>query len=134
VANPSKAKGSSFETELVNYLRTAGWPSAERRALSGNVDKGDVTGTPSICWEAKAHATVTDGLIREWIEQTRLERKHANADIGVLVVKRPRKNVADSWAWTQGPWGTWHCQWLKDCVADLLDMGYGTRPDRGPHD
>lgn len=128
MTNHSKNTGTAFETALVRYLQENGWPHAERRALSGNTDKGDVTGTPGLAWEAKAHATVTDGLIADWINQTRLEAKHANADLGVLVIKRPYKPVALAWAWTQGPWGTWRCQYLKDCVADLLDMGYGSRP------
>lgn len=120
--------GTRFETELVKYLRAAGWRHAERRALSGSKDLGDVTGTPGLVWEAKAHATVTDGLIADWQNQTRLEARNANADLGVLVIKRPRKNIELSWAWTQGPWGTWRCQYLRDAVSDLLDMGYGERP------
>ena len=41
----SKRKGTSFETQVVNYLRWAlGDDRIERRALSGANDKGDVSG------------------------------------------------------------------------------------------
>lgn len=83
--------GTTAETAVVRYLRTHGWPYAERRALAGAADLGDITGTPGICWEIKAGKTAekaSDGLIRDWLDETETERRHAGADIGVLVTKR----------------------------------------------
>ena len=42
----AKAKGTAAETALVKYLRDHGFPGAERRAMTGEFDQGDVTGTP----------------------------------------------------------------------------------------
>lgn len=50
----SRAKGTSWETSIVRYLRDQGWPHAERRALRGSNDCGDVAGVPLVCIEAKS--------------------------------------------------------------------------------
>lgn len=83
--------GTTAETAVVKYLRTHGWPYAERRALTGAQDLGDITGTPGVCWEVKSGKTAEkagDGLIADWLDETETERRHAGADIGVLVTKR----------------------------------------------
>lgn len=46
MANPSKRKGTDFENAVVAYLRQKGWPHAERRALAGKDDRGDVINGP----------------------------------------------------------------------------------------
>lgn len=89
--NRSKSVGTQAETAVVRYLRTHGWPYAERRALAGAHDLGDITGTPGVCWEVKSGKTAEkagDGLIRDWLDETETERRHAGADIGILVTKR----------------------------------------------
>ncbi|HET6915127.1 MAG TPA: hypothetical protein VFH56_03465, partial [Acidimicrobiales bacterium] len=86
-----KVTGTSAETAVVRFLQKNGWPSAERRALTGSVDKGDITGTPSICWEVKAGAAAmnaSDGQVSKWLEETETERQNAFAAIGILVMKR----------------------------------------------
>jgi hypothetical protein len=44
----SRAKGTSWESAIVTYLIEQGWPHAERRALAGALDKGDITGLPGV--------------------------------------------------------------------------------------
>jgi hypothetical protein len=44
----SKDKGTAAESLVVKYLQSTYWPHAERRALSGGLDKGDITGTPGL--------------------------------------------------------------------------------------
>lgn len=83
--NKQKAKGTSFETLIVNYLRLHGFPYAERRALTGTNDMGDITGTGPLVWECKNHATLK---LSEWLRETETERDNARADYGILVVKR----------------------------------------------
>lgn len=92
-----RQKGTTFETLIVNYLRDSGaFPYAERRALHGTVDKGDITGTPGLVWECKNHKQIK---LAEWIDETEVERGNANADIGILVVKRVgRGDPADQYA------------------------------------
>lgn len=85
MVNKSKAKGTSTETLVVNYLRENGWPYAERRALSGNLDKGDVSGMPGLAVEVKyGNGTLKIG---PWLTETGIERLNAGADHGILVVK-----------------------------------------------
>ena len=51
MTNRPKAIGTAAETAVVRYLAAHGFPAAERRALHGATDLGDITGTPQIVWE-----------------------------------------------------------------------------------
>lgn len=78
-------KGRMAENGLVSYLKENGWPYVERRRLTGANDKGDVTGTPGLCWEVKyANAGLRLGT---WMAETALETLNAGAEFGILVVK-----------------------------------------------
>ena len=80
-----RQKGTSFETAIVGWLKEHGFPHAERRALHGTFDKGDITGTGPLVWECKNHKTLA---ISEWLVETGDERQNAAADYGILVAKR----------------------------------------------
>jgi Holliday junction resolvase len=86
----AKARGTSAETAVVRYLQQW-WPAAERRALSGNKDKGDVAGIPGVCIEVKA---AKDQKLAAWQRETLAEMKNAGAEACMLVVKRPYKTAA----------------------------------------
>lgn len=81
----SKQKGTAFETAVVRFLQENGFPHAERAPLSGNKDRGDITGTPGLVWECKNHKTLE---LAKWMNETLVETVNANADAGILVVKR----------------------------------------------
>lgn len=85
----SKAKGTAAEREVVNYLRNW-WPDAERRALSGALDKGDVAGIPRVAVEIKA---AERQVLAAWQRETLKEQINAGADFCLLVVKRKYKPV-----------------------------------------
>lgn len=123
--NRSKATGTAFESAVVKYLRANGFGQAERRALRGRDDVGDILVCPGMIAECKAWATFTDGNIADWQAETWREMQAANASIGLLIVKRPRKAVADSWCYFRGEWGYWYCQNLKDGVERLRLCGWG---------
>lgn len=95
--SPSKAKGTRAESALAEYLRQY-WPYAERRALCGSADKGDIAGIPGVVWECKAGERL---LIPQWLAETEAERVNAGAELGVLAIK-PRgvgvTQVARWWA------------------------------------
>jgi hypothetical protein len=81
----SRSKGTSFETLIARFMRDNGFPYAERRALHGSLDKGDINcGAPLVieCKAAKRHE------LSGWLQETEAERVNAGADFGVLVVKR----------------------------------------------
>ena len=93
--------GTRAESAVVKYLAANGWPNAERRALHGNVDLGDVTGTPGLAWEVKggeAAKTASDNQIAAWFQEAQLEAANAGARFGFLVAARRHKNVRDWWA------------------------------------
>lgn len=86
----SRSTGTTAETAVVRYLQNW-WPAAERRALSGNKDKGDVAGIPGVCIEIKAAKTLE---LAAWRRETWTEMENAGAHTCVLVVKRPYKPVS----------------------------------------
>lgn len=135
--------GTAAETAVVRYLRTAGWPHAERRALRGHADAGDITGTPGLAWSIKAGAYArypSDRQITEWLDELDTQRAHAGADHGILITRR--YNVADParwWAWARvsslatlvgGAWPAegWATTHLGQAVTVLHAAGYGTAP------
>lgn len=113
----SKAKGTMAETAVARYLLEHGWPFCERRALRGTHDMGDITGTPGICWEVK----YAGGSIKmsEWMGEMELETLHAQAAIGVLVIKPPGVGIrrVDQWLGVMNP-----KQHDELCMASALDI------------
>ena len=107
-----RAKGTMFETAVAQFLRENGFPYAERRALSGPQDKGDLTGMPGLVVECKNHKELS---LSEWLRETEVERQNADADFGVLVVKR--RGIWDA--------GQSYCVLTLDAMARLLKQaGY----------
>ena len=82
--NPSKQKGTAFERSIADYLKRY-WPYADRAPLTGNKDRGDISGTPGLVWECKNAKTIK---LSEWLKEAETERANAEADLGILVVKR----------------------------------------------
>ncbi|WP_017599221.1 hypothetical protein [Nocardiopsis lucentensis] len=94
--------GTRGETGVVRYLRAHGWPSAERRALAGGTDLGDITGTPGLCWEIKSGKTAEaahDADVTKWLAETETETLNSGADLGILVTKRRGYSAASAGSW-----------------------------------
>jgi hypothetical protein len=81
----SKAKGTTWETAIVDYLRGRGAVHAERRASHGNTDRGDIAGVPGVVIEAKNAAKVELG---NWTTEMLAEVDNAGAELGALWIKR----------------------------------------------
>lgn len=77
----ARAKGTAFETAIVNYLIAEGFPAVERRALAGHLDKGDIAGLP-VAVEAKNCKTVSLGA---WVDEADAEAINAAAPLGGVV-------------------------------------------------
>lgn len=71
----ARAKGTAFETAIVNYLVAEGFPAVERRALAGSLDKGDIAGLP-VAVEAKNCKTTT---LAAWVDEADAEAVNAGA-------------------------------------------------------
>ncbi len=81
----SRAKGTAWETRLVEYLRDQGWPHAERRAMQGSRDRGDIAGVVGVVIEAKSCRAVD---LAGWLDETTVEQANAGANVGAVWVKR----------------------------------------------
>jgi hypothetical protein len=116
--------GTKVETAVVRHLQAAGFPHAERRALRGTFDAGDITGTPGLCWSVKggtAAETASDTQIVAWLAEAQTQRVHAGADHAVLVLKRRAHSAARAGCW-----------WAVLTVADLARLIGGSSTSTAP--
>src|SRR5690554_1543498 len=111
VTNRPKQIGTKAETAVVRAAQSRGFPMAERRALRGRHDVGDVLLCPGLVLEVKGGdmaRRASDALVSKWLLETERERINANAEHAFLVVQRggvgPRN--AHQWHayWTAGGW------------------------------
>lgn len=91
----SKQKGTAWETAVVNHLRNNGWPYAERRALAGINDKGDIFFDPEWILECKDEVKIT---LSEYMKEVEDEIANAGAKYGAAIVKRRYRGAGESYA------------------------------------
>lgn len=84
MVNKPKQKGTAAESAVVSFLHTVGFPHAERLALQGGKDRGDITGIPGIVIEVKA---CQEYMFSAWLGECQAETENANADFGFVVAK-----------------------------------------------
>lgn len=92
----SKAKGTSWESAIVNYLRDHGAPHAERRTLTGGKDKGDITGIPGLIIEAK---NTTRHDWSTWIDEAQTEANNVAPDTLAIVWAKRRGKTSPAHAY-----------------------------------
>lgn len=110
--NKPKIAGTRWETAVVEYLREHGAVNAERRALTGKVDRGDIAGTPGVVHECKAVAAIN---LAAFADETEIERVNDNADIGLCWIKRKGKgSPANAYVMMSG----------RDAIKLLVAAGY----------
>lgn len=117
MANTSKAKGTAAETAVARYLQHAGFPYAERRALAGTTDKGDITGTPGLVFEVKNHKSAQPAA---WLDEAKRESSNAAADYGIVIFKRMLRSDPGDWFALLS---------VADLVRLLRQAGYGDSLD-----
>lgn len=76
-----KAKGTAWESLVVGYLVSLGWVHAERRALHGTLDRGDVAGLPGVVIECKNEKALS---LAGWVDEAEVERANDGAEYGVV--------------------------------------------------
>ena len=119
MTNRSKQKGTRWESSIVDTLQANGFPHAERRALNGNTDKGDITGIPGVVIEAKDCQRVQ---LAEWVDQATLEGANAAADVAAVWAHRKgRGSPLDGYVVMTG----------SQFVGLLHDAGHGWPPEGG---
>ena len=102
MVNRSKAVGTSAETHVVRYLQANGFPNADRRAVKGSLDVGDILVCKGLIVEVKAGAAAenaSDGQLRLWCAETKREQVNAGATTSFLVVKRKGHGVGKIGGW-----------------------------------
>jgi hypothetical protein len=102
MTNRSKQIGTAGESAVRDYLRVNGFYGCERRALNGTHDLGDLTGIGPLVVEVKAGAAAaraSDAQVRAWMVETEVERMNADADFGLLVMKRAGIGPARAGDW-----------------------------------
>lgn len=112
MVNRPKAIGTAAETAVVRAARQLGFPQADRLTLTGNKDRGDVGLCPGVIIEVKGgeHArAATDLDIDRWLDETERERRHAFADVALLVVQRRGIGTPNAHRW----WAWWRLGQLK---------------------
>lgn len=90
----SKRKGTAAETAVVGYLRATGFPHAERRALNGASDRGDIAGIPGVVIEVKNTARIE---LAAHLDEALAERDNDGAEIAALWHKRRGKGNPKDW-------------------------------------
>ena len=88
--NKSKAKGTAFETLVVNFFKRCGFPHAERRALFGHLDRGDIVGVPDLVIECKAEQRID---LAGYMDEVVKEIENAGAKWGVAIIKRRNASI-----------------------------------------
>ena len=117
MVNRSKQKGTAAESAVVNWLHRIGFEQAERLALRGNLDVGDVRVRPGIHLEVKAGAAAahpSPGQVVKWRDEATVEGVNGGVDC-YLVTKR--KGSADP--------GTWPVHLTLQELSELLTTSQG---------
>jgi len=129
MVNKSKGIGTAAETHVVRYLQANGFPNADRRALKGSLDVGDILVCPGLIVEVKAGAAAenaSDGQLRLWCAETEREKLNAKAETAFLVVKRSGHGVGKIGGWfvVQNDAGMLTRFRLDEYVSFLKALGY----------
>jgi hypothetical protein len=94
MANRSKARGTAFETAVVDFLRAHGHPLVERRALRGVRDCGDLVGLIGWTVELKNCARME---LAEWMKQAQREAINDGGYRHAVIHKQRGKNIRDAY-------------------------------------
>ena len=121
MGNRNKAKGTSFETLILKYLRGRSFLRSYRPATKGGYDTGDINGVSSSSRQAifqckNQRKYDLSGWLNDTVSQAQQEEVGGNA-LPVLVVKRPgvgEKTIGDTYAVMR----------LEDLSSLLKEAGY----------
>lgn len=96
----SKAKGTAWETAICRLLVAEGFEHAERRALAGTSDRGDISGIPG--WVIEAKNCKAMGLAT-WVDEAAIEQANDGAEFSaVWHHRRGKASPADGYVTMTG--------------------------------
>jgi Holliday junction resolvase len=96
MSNPSKQKGTSFETLIKEYLCAKGFKAAHRTALSGGYDTGDINGIANLHTDRDVAVQCKNQKkfnLSGWLDATVEQAERLDNAVPLLVVKRPGKGA-----------------------------------------
>lgn len=118
----ARDRGTRWETLIVEYLRESGALHAERRALQGALDRGDIAGIPGVVIEAKNAKAITLG---PWLNEALAEKANDHADVGVVWHHRRGKgSPRDAYVTMTGSDFVWLLKvagYIKGSTASLME-------------
>lgn len=117
MTNPNKLKGDRAERAARDYLRTVGFPGAERTRAGYTRDAGDLHLAPGVIAQVKDCKVLR---WQEWLAGLNEQAAEAQADVGLLVVKRPGQGNPGEWLAVMP---------LRKMAALLRLAGFGTSLD-----
>jgi hypothetical protein len=91
----ARRKGTAWESAVCAYLVAHGFPYAERRALRGRNDAGDISGVVSTVVECKATKEL---CFPEAVDEAKAAAARVGATRWVAVVKRRNRGVERAYA------------------------------------
>lgn len=112
--------GTYAETAVVRAAIPYGFPDADRLALHGVRDRGDVKLARGVIVEVKGgdRARLASDLdIGRWLVETDIERVNAGAAVGFLVVQRAGVGERNAHRW----WAWWRLGWLDRLLREEDD-------------
>lgn len=95
MANPNKAKGTLFETQVTKYLNESGVPAVKPRQ-AGRYDVGDIWVEDDLILQAKAWKDLASA-VRVGTAASQLQAGYAHRAFGASVVKRANANVKEAY-------------------------------------
>lgn len=95
MSNARKAKGTRFETDVVNYLNAGDSFPAFKPANRSATDEGDIHFGP-FAIQAKAWDRILDG-VAAGLRGAARQKIVAGLPFGAMVAKRPRKRISEAY-------------------------------------
>lgn len=104
MANANKAKGTRYETAVVDFIRSAAWADggtslrARRNPLAGAIDLGDleISGPQGLIATGQCKAA-KKFEIAQWVSDCEAQSAAAGTDFGCVFAKAPGKPIGHSY-------------------------------------
>ena len=116
MANPSKQKGTRFESEIANFLRASGFDTW-RMAQTGHEDQGDIGGLRDFAIEARNRKRLE---LAKNVDDANDRARAKGCPFGVTIMKRAGRPVED--AYVAMSLGTFNDLLLR--LYDMDDSGF----------
>lgn len=117
-------KGTRFETQVADYMRSRLHMPIERRAKCGSKDRGDISGFRIGPWDCVVECKNRKAMdLPGWLAEAEDERENACASYGVVIHKR--RGYGDNNM--GGTYVTMTLDTLLDIAGDVKSQKIGLR-------